>query len=90
MVMCLPLYRVRQTTTTKKQLFTEETYRALLKNLSPTTDVRHTFIAPFVAIALNDIAVKNVHAPHNATKTRDCHTPPIPTILQGEMKGCCV
>lgn len=53
------------------------------KELSLTTSskIQHTFIAPFVAIALNDNPVKNVHAPQNATKISDCHTPPIPTIL---------
>ena len=33
-------------------------------------------------MALNDIPVKNVQAPQNETKTSDCHTPAIPTILQ--------
>ena len=33
-------------------------------------------------MALNDIEVKNVHAPQNETNTSDCHTPAIPTILQ--------
>lgn len=48
--------------------------------------IQRTFIAPFVAMALNDIPVKNVHAPQNETKTSDCHTPAIPTILQEEKK----
>ena len=40
-----------------------------------------TFIAPFVAIALNDTAVKNVHEQQNATRNKDSPTPAIPTIL---------
>jgi hypothetical protein len=50
-------------------------------NSSPA-NAQHTFIAPFVAMALNDKPVKNVHAPQNDTKTSDCHMPAIPTILQ--------
>lgn len=41
-----------------------------------------TFIAPFVAIALNDIPVKKVHIPHNEIKTSDPPMPAIPTILE--------
>lgn len=42
----------------------------------------NTFIAPFVAIALNDNEVKKVHRPQNATSTKDSPMPAIPTILQ--------
>lgn len=40
-----------------------------------------TFIAPLVAIALNDIAVRKVHKPQNETKNSDSAIPAIPTIL---------
>lgn len=40
-----------------------------------------TFIAPFVAIALNDTAVKNVHMQQNDTRNKDSPMPAIPTIL---------
>jgi hypothetical protein len=39
-------------------------------------------------MALNDKLVKNVHAPQNETKTRDCHMPAIPTILQNVKRIC--
>lgn len=45
---------------------------------------RITFIAPFVAIALKDIVVKNVHVPQSNTKTRPCPIPAMPTILKIE------
>ena len=54
----------------------------LLHILITSSYFQHTFIAPFVAMALNDKAVKNEHAPQNETKTSDCHMPAIPTILQ--------
>ena len=50
--------------------------------MADSANTQHTFIAPLVAMALNDIPVKNVQAPQNETKTSDCHTPAIPTILQ--------
>lgn len=42
----------------------------------------HTFIAPLVAIALNEIPVRKVHKPQIATNNKDCPIPAIPTILQ--------
>lgn len=42
----------------------------------------YTFIAPLVAIALNDIAVKKVHKPQNDTSISESPMPPMPTILQ--------
>ena len=46
-----------------------------------------TFIAPLVAIALNDIEVKNVQEPQKATSMRPSPMPAIPTILQREAKS---
>lgn len=46
------------------------------------TEARITFIAPFVAIALKDIVVKNVHMPQSNTNTRPCPIPAMPTILK--------
>lgn len=40
-----------------------------------------TFIAPLVAIALNDTEVRNVHKPQKATSNSDSPMPAIPTIL---------
>lgn len=40
-----------------------------------------TFIAPFVAIALNDIPVKKVHEPQKATNKSASPIPDMPTIL---------
>jgi len=39
-------------------------------------------MAPLVAIALNDIEVRNVQAPHKETSNNVCPTPAMPTILQ--------
>jgi hypothetical protein len=69
----------------KPDLRTENTRKYDSKDLLPTTistRIQGTFIAPFVAIALNDTPVKNVHVPQKVTRTSDCHMPPIPTILQ--------
>lgn len=52
------------------------------KNFGDITEERITFIAPFVAIALKDIVVKNVHVPQSNTNTRPCPIPAMPTILK--------
>lgn len=54
------------------------------ENLGDITEKRITFIAPFVAIALKDIVVKNVHKPQSNTNTRPCPIPAMPTILNIE------
>ena len=41
-----------------------------------------TFIAPLVAMALNDIPVRKVHVPHNVTNNSESAMPAIPMILQ--------
>lgn len=47
----------------------------------------NTFIAPLVAIALSDIAVKNVQEPQKATSKSDSLMPAIPTILQMKLQS---
>ena len=42
----------------------------------------YTFMAPLVAIALNDTAVRKVHEPQKATSNSDSPMPAMPTILQ--------
>lgn len=45
-----------------------------------------TFMAPLVAIALNDIVVRKVQDPQKATSNNDSPIPAIPTILQSRRK----
>jgi hypothetical protein len=43
-----------------------------------------TFIAPFVAIALREMPVKNVQRQHKITSRRLCQSPAIPIILSND------
>jgi hypothetical protein len=43
-----------------------------------------TFMAPFVAIALREMPVKNVQRQHKITSRRLCQSPAIPIILSND------
>ncbi len=50
--------------------------------------IETTFMAPFVAITLREIPIKNAHKQHKNTSTRLCQSPTILTIWSNYPNEC--